>query len=225
MAVGEAVGRALGHVLAPLFVAGTKLRRARVFHPGGRVWHAEVEAASDAGAPLAGPALVRIGGAAWRGEDDLPDVLGLAVRFGEGREGHVDGEVDVSFATFRTPLLLPAAFFTTDRRDYLTNTYWAGVPYDVGGRVAKLRAVPVAPSPPGPSRGERLAAAVAAGDALFVVEADGRAIARVKLLRRAEVDEAKLRFAPYAGGRGLAPRGMLTAMRQVVYPKCQDARA
>jgi hypothetical protein len=84
------VGRLSGALLAPLTAAVSALRRARIFHPDGVVYRAEIEpleTANPNGAyekvarRLAGPALVRLSSAWWKGDKEWPDALGIAIRF------------------------------------------------------------------------------------------------------------------------------------------------
>src|SRR5512133_876672 len=89
MTVQESVGRALGVAMAPLVAVGSLVRRARLFHPDGLVYAAEVTPIGGAGVGspaacrLAGPALVRVSSSLWKAPAEWPDILGLAIRFRE----------------------------------------------------------------------------------------------------------------------------------------------
>jgi hypothetical protein len=228
----ERLGSLFGTLSAPVFAAATRLRGARVFHPAGVVYTAKVLPTEEPGATLAGPAIVRLSGGAFRDQRAPIDVLGIAVRFGTttGR-GPAAGELDLVFGSFPSIFLLPIAPLFTRADDYLANVYYTGVPYDVAGlgRVA-LRLRPEAASPSGRDRLDRLARAVEAGTARLWVEArvhgtsDWVPLAVIVLEAPLPSDPPQLGFAPFRGARGFVPRGPLTAARAAAYPASQAAR-
>lgn len=228
----EALGRALGLLLAPVTGTISALRHARMFHPEGVVYTARVEpiAASpwpDVAARLAGPALLRISTAWWRKGRELPDALGLAVRFRRRAEPSAlpdPGDQDLLLATIRHPWTTTLAPLTTHVHDFLDNDYYGVSPFAVADLgVAYLRAVASRPHASGRDRGERLANAVDAGTAWWRLEArragDGpwRPIAELRPLARVAIDEGALRFWPFRDGRGLSPRGLVHALRRAAY--------
>lgn len=244
MRLREIMGRVLGGVVSPVFFVGSLLRGARIFHPDGVVYRAEVQPLANAGElgelanRLAGPALVRLSGGLWRARDGarerLPDILGVAVRLRSSTAVVAEaapGDQDLLFESSRTLWRLPIALITTDTRDYLANTYWGMLPFDIEGvGKAKLRLVP-APSAKatGQDRLERLDNAVAAGTAVLRLEVRRRgepwtAVADVVLLERVPVDQSRLRFQPFRTGKGIVPRGLIQAMRSPVYTASQLGR-
>src|SRR4051812_3496321 len=109
------LGRVTGALLAPVTAFVSALRRARMFHPDGVVYRADVEpiptanrhgAHAQVAARLAGPALIRLSSAWWKGDREWPDVLGAALRF---RSRPVispvpdPGDQDLLFATILSP--------------------------------------------------------------------------------------------------------------------------
>ncbi len=253
MLAREAVGRAVGGLIAPVARQGSRLRRARVLHPDGVVYRAEVRplvlamnggeggegggALADIAARLAGPALVRISGGVWRwrggGDRARPDVLGVAVRF-RGSEAvspeAEPGDQDLLFASFRSMWTLPIAPLTTNVRDFLANVYYAVLPFEVTGLgKARCRLVPVRTSVTGEDRRERLERAVSAGVAIFRFEIRQPrrpwvAIAEIALRERVDMDQQALRLTPFRTGRGIVPRGLIQAVRAAAYAASQRGR-
>jgi len=245
MLARESVGRAVGGLIAPVARQGSRLRRARVLHPDGVVYRAEVRplsvagdrALADVAARLAGPALVRLSGGLWRwrggGDRARPDVLGVAVRFrgSEALSPEADpGDQDLLFASFRSMWTLPIAPLTTDVRDFLANVYHAVLPFDVTGLGrARCRLVPVRASVTGEDRRERLERAVSAGVAVFRLEIRQPrrpwvAVAEIALRERVEMDQQALRLTPFRTGRGIVPRGLIQAVRAAAYAGSQRGR-
>ena len=221
MSVTETLGRWMGVALAPAATLGSFLRRARLFHPDGVLYRADVSALVDE--PLAraleGSALVRLSGALWRWPESAtrPDILGVAVRLHPGEPR----AQDLLFASFHSVLGLPLAVLTTDVRDFLANTYATVLPSRAPGlgRV-DFRLDPAAIATIGVDRRERLEQAVAAGRA-----ASPRALARLTLRERLQGGGDNLRFNPFHAGLGIEPTGFLQAIRAVAYPASQLGRA
>jgi hypothetical protein len=233
MIVREALGRAVGGILAPVAMEASLARGAPLVHADGMVIRAEVapvEAPEPLGAlghALSGPALVRFSGALQRYREgrDLPDVFGAAVRFGAASQ-HPQ---DLLFATFRHVWELPIAALRTDPRDYLANEYSSVLPFHVPETAVLFvfRLVPEAQSPEGRDHVDRLERAVKAGRAALYLEArpeTGRApftpIASITLKSRVILppDETALRFNPFHNGAGVVPAGFFQALRAAVYP-------
>ena len=118
MRILEGLGYAVGLAMAPLVAVGSLVRQARFLHPDGTVYRAEVTvaaapddaAAARLAAALAGPALVRLSSAWWKGGKEWLDVLGLAMRL--RRDAHPSSEPgpedqDLLFATIRWPVSRP----------------------------------------------------------------------------------------------------------------------
>jgi hypothetical protein len=235
----ETLGRALGVVLAPLTAAGSLVRRARLFHPDGVVYRAEVtplgNRVSSAAERLAGPALVRLSNAWWKGGKEWPDILGVAIRF----RGTADitpmpgpGDQDLLLATMRSAWTLPFAPLTTNPHSFLSNDYHGALPFDVEGlgRAHLSLLSPQLPSDRRP-RAEALEAAVTRGVVVFELWArlHGRGariepLVAVRLLERVSIDQEALRFDPFREGRGLSPRGFFQNVRRATYLASQWAR-
>jgi hypothetical protein len=239
MSLSSIAGKLLGGALAPVTGAIAAIRRARMFHPDGVVLAADVTAAAEAtddhtlAARLAGPALVRLSSAWWKGDREWPDVLGLALRLrSDGARTDVPspGDQDLLFATVRRPITTALAPLSTRVHDFLANDYYAVSPFDVDDAgVRRFRLVAPRPGTDAPSRRARLLADIVADRALLTLEARGprgawRPLARLRLLEEVVLDQAALRFDPYRDGRGIRPRGFVHALRRGTYAASQRLR-
>lgn len=237
------LGLAAGAALAPLTALGSRLRRARVFHPRGVVLRGVARPVPDAqpaqravGERLAGPVLARFSGGWWKARQ-WPDVLGCALRFGphaaladpRGPEG--DSQ-DLLLATIRNPLTTLLAPLSTHVRDYLANDYFGVSPFRVEplGRV-KLRLVPLQPAPAGATREQRLQRALEFGPISLRLEARPdhlgaryRPLAWIDLHELDQRDPSELRFDPFADALGLVPTGLVHGMRVLTYAASRRAR-
>lgn len=232
-----------GRLLSPLTAGVSRLRRARMFHPDGVVYEARVDvvmAAPDlrsVAQSLAGPALVRFSSAWWRGKV-WPDVLGMAVRFGDGEfdpAAPKAGDQDLLLATVRFPWTTPFAPLATRFSSFLWNHYHAVSPFELPGvgRV-KLRLRSPRLASDGAARAEHLQRSVAQGRATFVLECRRLSVlppsrtwepfARLSLERPVVIDQAALRFSPFRAGRGIRPTGFVHHLRLAAYAASQGAR-
>ena len=229
----ESLGLLSGVLLAGPVGIGSRLRRARLFHPEGQLYRGEVTAVAAGGearavaARLEGPALVRLSGALFRGDDGRFDILGCALRLhDEGEPGLWPSgrDQDLLFATARSALTLGLAIVTTDARDFLRNDYYSIGLFDAPPLgIVQLRLCPARREPDGGLRRDRLEGAVRRGEARA-----GRGpwvkLAVLRLSGRAALDQAALRFSPMTAGRGLEPRGFLQALRRAPYRASQRMR-
>lgn len=244
MRVLELLGFAGGALIAPFAAAGSYLRRARVVHPDGVVYRAEVTSAApdgpahDLALRLVGPALVRMSAALWRRRDGRarkPDILGAAIRFRSDPAMSVvpdPDDQDLLFATFRSPFLALPALLGTDARSYLFDDYFAVALFEVPelGLVRwRLRSPRIRSGEL--TREEALEQAVHNGEAVFELQVrDARMgaryepVAHIRLTERVHVDQAALRFSPFRSGRHILARGLLNALRILPYPASQLAR-
>jgi hypothetical protein len=239
MTISETLGAVLGWTLAPLTGAVSLTRRARTFHPDGRVLLASVEPVE--GAPrlaaiarrLAGPALVRLSSAWWRGGKEWTDALGFAMRLrrtDEPSAAAAPDDQDLLFATIRSPWTMLLAPLTTDVHDFLGNDYYAVSPFAIEGVAGLHRLRLVAPGAGGSgARDARLARALQDGRAVFGLEVRSRggdwtSIAAVRLREAIAIDQGALRFSPFRNGRGVTPRGFVHALRHGAYAASQFAR-
>lgn len=235
MEAGQRLGVAAGFLLAPFTGAVALVRRARTFHPEGAVRRAEVAPLPGPLGPvarrLAGPALVRLSSAWWRGGKEWLDALGCAVRFGHSPSAAPQpGDQDLLFATIRSPWTTLLAPLTTEQHDFLANDYYAVSPFQVNG-AGRCQLRLVCPRPRGlrGSRGERLQKAVERGEASLQLQlrlegADWTPLAEIRLLEASPIDQAALRFSPFRDGRGFAPRGFVHGLRVATYALSQLAR-
>ncbi|WP_224243308.1 hypothetical protein [Hyalangium gracile] len=243
MSFPEELGRAVGALWGPVVRMGATLRHARLFHPDGITYRGEVKAVTGrdsllpVAARLAGPALVRLSSALWRGQREWPDILGLAVRLRSEptvTELPSPGDQDLLFATVRSPWTLGLAPLSTDTHDWLENDYYAVSPFQVAGLGrAKLRVVSSHADAPGHTRVERLEAALQAGQARFTFEVMPRRgegtgrwhpLAELRLVEQVTLDPVTLRFWPYRNGRGITPAGFVHALRIPTYRQSQEGR-
>ncbi len=247
-AVRDLAGLAVGALSSPAVATVSGVRRARMFHPEGETFLADVAPSRDVSAEfrdladrLHGFALARFSGALWRGGFEHLDVLGIALRFRTTEVPSTEpsaGDQDLLFATIRSPFTMPFAPFTTRANDYFANTYWAVSPFAIGsGHHVKFRMRPPAEHAErragrrvASARNIRLEQAVADGGVAWELEARrtfSRAwspLATILLTAPARVDEEALRFSAYRCGRGIAPRGFVHAMRRPAYAASQWAR-
>jgi hypothetical protein len=220
-------------------VLGTRLRRARLFHPAGDVYGGvasvvpggRFEATANR---LAGAVLVRLSGATWKHSRRWPDVLGIAVRFqGTAAAPHPPGpdHQDLLFISSRSLWLLPVAVFTTDTGDFLANTYFAGPRFVIDGiGKAWLRLVPARRREVTGDRRARLSAAVAQGDAVLILEARHGArnwapVVAITLSAAADCDQGQLHFSPFHDGGGIHPAGFTHHVRRLTYAAARRTRA
>jgi hypothetical protein len=224
--------------MAPAAAALSRWRRARVFHPEGHTFAGYSTVADgpfhELGRELAGRVLARCSAALWREWEHL-DVLGMALRLRPGLGADLDetpevGDQDLLTATIRSPLTMLASPLFTDATDFACNKYWAVSPFEHEiGRV-ELRLSPagcVAPAEPG-NRVQRLAAAVADGQAIWWLQARKtltlrwHKVLRIQLDHPVDIDQEALAFDPFRGV--LRPVGVVHAIRRAVYDASQHAR-
>jgi hypothetical protein len=241
----EAVGRAVGNLWAPRFRAIARRRHARALHAEGLCLQAEVEPVrtdapfSEVAASLAGPALVRLSTATWRGGREWPDILGASVRF--RREARLTEQAaledqDVLFATVRHVWTLPPAVLSTHAHDWLANDYYSLAPFTVPRLgLSKLRLTSLRDGPRRHgSRVQRLRDAMSEGNAVLTFEVyplehglphTWTPLAELSLRAEVRLDPARLRFSPFHEGLGIIPRGFLNALRRPIYQQSQAGRA
>jgi hypothetical protein len=242
--LGDVVGKAVGGLWGPPFRAIAEKRHARSLHADGICLRAEVmpllvgPALLSVGQRLAGPALVRLSSALWRGGKEWPDILGAAVRFprqGDITEQAVPGDQDLLFSTLRHMWTLGPATLTTRVHDYLENDYFGIAPFHVQGvgRVKLRLTSPRDLEPRQGSRTERLFEAMNTGTAVLTFEArslDSGAphtwtpLADIFLREEVHLDPERLRFSPFRDGLGITPSGFLHNMRRVAYRESQRGR-
>jgi hypothetical protein len=233
----EECGLLVGAMLAPLTAAMSKAREARMFHPDGLVYAASVEPSARApdlwrlAERLGGQALVRLSSALWRKPHEWPDVLGAALRFGDG-----PAQQDLLLATIRFPWTMPFAPLATNFHSFLWNHYHAVSPFEVDGvGVVKFRLRSPRLSRDGRlSRAAHLRQAVAEGRAVYELELrrlsepplarHWEPVARITLEQQRELDQQRLRFSPFRDGAGIRPIGFVHALRVAAYAASQQAR-
>jgi hypothetical protein len=238
MRVLEALGRMVGGVLSPLAAMGSLARNARLFHPDGVVYWARVRPTATEGARgelaqrLEGAAVIRLSSAWWRHDKELPDLLGIAIRFVD-RKNMTDRKTltpssrdqDLLFATVRAVITLPLAPLLTNVNDFLANDYYALLPFSVPnmGRV-KFRLVSTRLRSDSANRREKLASRVAAGSAELRLEvkrddpeARWQEIAIVEIEEPARLDQEMLAMNPFRSGRGIVPVGLINMVRAAPY--------
>lgn len=238
--VRERVGETLGAVWAPALAAIARAREARVFHAEGLVFSGSVDVHRGPYAAVAerlgAHVLARLSPALWRGGAEHLDVLGIALRFHAAAaptELPVAGDQDLLFATIRSPLTMPFSPLATNAHDFLANRYWAVAPFALDGidHRVELRLVPQDPPDGHGSRAERLLSAVRSGNAVFTLEArrtlrwKQHAIATITLDEPLAIDQAALRFDPFATGAGIRPVGLVHAIRRAAYAASRRGRA
>jgi hypothetical protein len=241
--VSEKYGMLVGSCLAPITAALSRARRARMFHPDGVVYQANVVPATlnpqllPIAERLAGLALVRFSSALWRGGRQWPDVLGAAIRFGwVGVKPGPALPQDLLLATIRFPWTMPFAPFATNFRSYLWNHYHAVSPFEVPGvgRVKIRLRSPRLGNGSMETRAEHLRQAASEGQARFELQfrrldvgplwRHWQPVASITLIGQFDADQAALRFSPFRSGAGIQPVGFVHALRLAAYAASQQAR-
>jgi hypothetical protein len=236
-AVLHLLGAVCGLLLLPLTIFFVIRHRTRAFHPDGTVYAGRFEPLCPAGEPLAGPLIARLAATFIRGVDaEKPDVIGLAVRFGGSEDTPKPPRAqDLLSATFDgfAPRQLAAGKAGTNVHDLLDNDYRAIARYHVPTlgivhlRWSGLRRR-AAPGGSG-TRAARLAEAIAADEARFVLEASQGvdawlSLGILHLTSRVEISQKSLAFSPFRGGRGLRATGFLNGLRRPNYVVSQFLR-
>ena len=235
----EALGLWVGGVIAPIFGIGSALRQDRLFHPRGITFRAQASAAPDvteqfadvAEALTQGDALVRLSPGAFTGDKGImPDVLGVAIRFGAGATENFApraGSQDLLMASAPNVWTLPIAALKTNQRDFLANVYRGMAPFEIGNyENMRLRLVPQTPAESSPEldRFQSLRQAVADGGVTFRLYADSTKnpnlsspLVDIQLVEEVILDEETLEFWPFRVGAGIRPSGFVQFMRHVPY--------
>jgi mono/diheme cytochrome c family protein len=197
-----------------------------------------------------GMGIVKKGAPAWL-KRWLPDAPSIAVRFSPNADeistfGRAEHELDVLFTAggdrlwkLVGNLALGGRCFEMNQFDYLQNRYFADVPYRIPecGLDVWLRLSPEAlgrhvdATPKDAEAREQGLTEAASGGAVLLIEAQSTSdnsgsffpFARIRFDREIEIDQEALRFQPVAG-RGFHPYGVLTALREKVYPASAHAR-
>lgn len=241
----EALGLWAGSVISPILAVGSVLRQGRVVHPRGISFRAEVkpaEGVDDIYAEIAdnlsqGETLVRLSPGASRSDRGLlPDVLGVAIRFGADATNDFapqERSQDILMITAKRLLALPLAMLATDQRDFLDNNYHGGALFEIAGRPnLRLRLVPLTPpKAEGPNRFAKLRNAVAEGDVMFRLDIESTRdesmsspLVEIQLIEEIAIDDDKLHMSPFQVGGDIRPQGFVQFMRPVPYLLSQYAR-
>jgi len=203
------------------------IRAQRAFHPHGTVCNAEITALDGVvGSRLAGPARVRLSRSVGEENDASPGIFGMAIKV---------GDQDVAVATFESFIHVRAGSRNTNVADYLANQYSSVAPWRVPELgVIWFRAIPdpAAGADKAGTRVERLDADIAAGRAIFTLEArdgpgpDGALRSRLVAVRLTErlPDDPKFHISMFHTGRGIVPTGFRNGIRAIAYPVSQFAR-
>jgi len=240
--LAEKWGILAGKCLAPITASLSRKRGARMFHPDGLVFQANVEPCTfnprlrPVAERLSGIALVRFSSALWRGGRALPDVLGAAIRFGWAPAQPQHPQQDLLLATIRHPLTMPLAPLATNFLSFLWNHYHAVSPFEVTGvgRVKIRLRAPRLLNGFEKSRAQHLRDVTRDGRAVFELEfrrlsvpplaRHWQPVVRLTLLGEFDADQAALRFSPFRAGAGIHPVGFVHSLRLAAYAASQGAR-
>jgi len=181
--------------------------------------------------------------------DRIPDAPSIATRFSSSPASQISlqGRTDDCLDLLCTAggnrlwklivnLALGGRMYGLRQFDYFKNVYYADVPYriDNGKRDVWIRLVPDMETPglpqDGPAREDGLSKAVARHALLRIevqVVGDAREpfvpIAEIRFEEEIQIDQEALHFDPIAG-RGFEPHGILTEVRNSVYPASVRSR-
>lgn len=221
MSRSEYFGKIFGYLIGIFTALISYLRSSRMFHPNGLLFEAHVKSER-----FPEYAIVRLSSAWWK-EVELPDVLGVAIRFSSQKIKSVKplpGDQDLLFASFPEAWQTPFGPFITNEKDFLKNDYHTVGYFDVGERQVRYKLIPHEPPSIKGSRTEKLLEAVLASEACFALYEGGKEVAVIKLLRVMHFDQEALRFNPFQNGLGIKPRGFLQYLRIGAYRLSQWAR-
>jgi hypothetical protein len=226
--IGFAIGNFFGVLLSPVIFTISFFKAARAFHAQGTMCRAKIVALDDVVGPrLEGNATIRLSGSAKPENSPEQSILGMAMKFG--------GTQDLPIATFESFLKAKQATANTDVKDYLANQYSSVTPWKVEGLDGSIwfRAMPKTSIVAGALRTERLAAHIAEGNAVFVLEARSapgpdapvvKALAEIQLVDVLRGDDSSFDMSMTRNGLGIRPLGIRNGIRRIVYPVSQYAR-
>jgi hypothetical protein len=243
----EAVGLWVGSLIAPLFAFGSLLRQARIFHPQGINFRADVRAIEGAEVDprftelaqnlIKGDALVRFStGRGSMGKVMLPDVLGMSIRFRADRDDNYkpeEGAQDLLLVTSESLLQLPVAALATNQYNFAGNIYHGMAPFEVAEQPDMvLRVVPTTQiDATSTDRYQNIRTAVDDGEVVFRLETASQyqpmkwfPLVEIRLMSEVAIDDSKLEFYPFRTGQNIIPQGFIQYLRPVPYLMSQWAR-
>jgi hypothetical protein len=237
----ESLGLWLGYLVGPAFGAGSLLRRARVFHPDGMLFHATVKPTArvksrfyDLAKDLSGNAIMRFSSSIWKQESLLPDSLGCSLRFRVGKPPDIqpeEGVQDLIMITSPSLTALPLQILKTDQHDFLANPFYGAAAYRVAEQSdCRLRLMPQAIAAVGSNRNEKLLDAVVKGNAVLQLEVqedkagEWQPVVELRPDMPVLVDQSFLRFSPFRTGLGIQPQGLINYARIGPYAFSQFVR-
>ncbi|PRQ02554.1 hypothetical protein ENSA5_21990 [Enhygromyxa salina] len=243
--LGELLGLWAGGLMAPSYALGSLVRQARIFHPRGVYFKAEVDVADEidpqfealADGLTKGDTMVRLSTGFWSmGRLMLPDILGVSVRFNAAADaGYVaqDGSQDLLMVTSKFLLTLPIAALLTNSRDFLANDYHGMGKYSLVGKpnmYLRLRSM-IQSSNSSRDRYDKIRTDVADGDVVFTLEAASRLepsrwypLVQIRLVSELTIDDRVTMFWPFRTGLGIRPEGFTQFLRPAPYLASQWAR-
>lgn len=227
MNLSERCGLFLGYLLGIFTGIISFVRGARMFHPRGQLFEANVESNV-----LSPHAMVRLSSAWWKNKE-WKDVLGIAIRFSATApdgEKVKDNDQDLLFASFPKWWMTPIGPFITHHHDFLRNHYYTVAGFSHEGRLKIFKLIPKNITILKGTRREKLLEAVLEGEAVFLLmekidsENHWNKLAEIKLKRTLHFDQETLRFNPFQSGQGIKPAGFLQHLRIGAYYMSQMAR-
>jgi hypothetical protein len=241
----EALGLWVGGLIAPFFAFGSFLRQARIFHPQGINFRADVKPVANVDTRFTelveglskGDALVRLStGFGSMEQTMIPDVLGMSIRFRADRDDNYRPEKDAQdllLVTSESLLKLPIAALATNQYNFAGNIYHGMAPFEVAGQSDMLlRVVPTTQiDAASTDRYQNIRTAVDEGDVIFRLEVASMyqpmkwfPLAEIRLMSEVYLDDNKLEFFPFRTGQNINPQGFVHYMRPVPYLLSQYAR-
>lgn len=227
MTLYERSGYLLGYVVGMFTFLISLIRQARMFHPRGHLFEAEVTSLD-----FAPYAIIRLSSAWWK-KKEWRDVLGVAIRFTPARPAGIRAESrdqDMLFASFSRWWMTPIGPLLTEYHDFFRNHYYTVAPFHHQGQTKTYKLVPKINTMIKGSREEKLIEAVLEGEAVFILqerilhETTWTNVAAIKLTRPLHYDQEALKFNPFQNGVGVHPAGFLQHLRIGAYHLSQLAR-
>lgn len=212
----ETLGYFGGYLFGATFGLGSFIRRSKMFHAQGYVFKGKCESKL-----LHGPVVMRFSSALWK-HKEWPDVLGMAIKFGEGKDTQ-----DLLFVTTNRVWKLPINIFTSHFTDFSKNIFYSITPFEVNGKHLKFRAY-CENHAEGENREERIRHLVNSGLASFIIEAkeqnEWEKVAHITLQKEILLDQQELSFSPFNQGQNLRPVGFVNFLRLRSYQMSQAGR-
>ena len=226
----EKCGFLAGYPLGLITGTVSFLRAARMFHPTGILALGEVEVMKKDFMRLHPYVMVRFTSAIWKYKN-LPDVLGLTLRFSEQKNfttRPLKNDQDLLFASFPHPWQTPIGPFLTNYKNFFANSYYAVSPFSVQGRTYIFKVTANNSAEERNKRDKIIRQHIQEEDTIYLWTKSGKEpwveVARIKLKEELFLDQEDLFFNPFLNGLNICPTGFIHHLRIGAYRLSQLGR-